>query len=487
MKKILLILLLLPVLAISQKISLKKDKILSGDKEVAIMKETSRDNYDFSALDGTKVFSVKYNSLMQDKQVAAQWLTITNPDNSKKSEIEYEVLITAFSTSKIILNLLSQKYGLIDANGINTAKLDEFFETHKEDLDGKYRGGIAGATAEAAANKADFDAKVGRIRPFVKNDGTVVFGGQMGKDIVGKVMGISNFQPLGQNAPIQVFDLDGIQVARAELNDKFENDVKVTLFNNDTFTYRAKRRYAHGDNTLFHQQLIEELVSRVIMLGHQAKTYDRQLQAKKVALAKERSINVYQINGYAVDEKGVKYTGKITCQFEKLDVNQTGDNQVVDAIDNYGKKVTVKYLNEKGKERSTTLTANDKTYFCVDGKEQSNGCYYGMKVKGDSAKKLSNAMSLGFTNAYFYKLLFEENGNQLLVDPIETDRFVIKLKNKDEGQMIDRRNNEKLSAALAEYLKDCPELSKEIAAGKMDLKLQESLETIIKEYNQCKK
>jgi|GEM_PF-656167 len=487
MKKLLFALILLPALCVSQKISLKKGKIFSGDKEVAQMKDDVRDNYDFLTLDGTKVFSVKYNSLMNNKEVAAQWLTITSPDNSKKSEIEYEVLITAFSSSKIILNLLSQKYGLIDSNGINSKKLDEFFDTHKEDLGAKYTGSIAAAKQESQQNKAEFDAKVGNYRPHVKSDGTVVFGGQMGKDIVGKVNGIQNFKPLGPNPAIAVYDLDGVLVASAELSGKMENDVNVTLFNGDKFTYRATRRYAYGDNSLFHKNLVEELVSRDILLGHQAKSYNRAIHQEKVNLAKQRSVNVYNLKGYAVDEKGVKYTGTLTCAFEKLDINQTGDNQVVDQIDNYGKKVTVKYLNEKGKERSTTLAAGDKTYFCVEGKEQSNGCYYGMKVKGDSAKKLSNAMSFGFSNAYFYKLIFEEDGNQVLADPIETDRLVIKIKSKPEGQMIDRRNNEKLSAALAEYLADSPSLANEIKAGAFDLKLQESLITIVKEYNQAKK
>lgn len=487
MKKLFYVLMLLPVLAMGQKISLKKGKILSGDKEVAQMKDEVRDNYDFLTLDGTKVFSVKYNQLMHDKDVAAQWLTITTPDNGKKAQVEYEILSMSFSPSKIILNLLSTKYGLIDAGGINNAKLDEFFANNTEDLDTKYRGTIAQAKEEARMNKDEYDAKIVQFRPNVKQDGTVVFNGSGKPAIVGKVAGISNFKPLGENPPIYVYDLDNVQVAKAELMGGADNKVNVSVFNGDVFTYKASRRYAYSQNELFHNELIGQLLVRDITLGHQAQSYNRNLHNEKVKLAKERSVNVYNIRGYVIDEKGTKFDGIVTCQFEKLDVNQTGNNQVVDAIDNYGKKVTVKYLNEKGKDRITTLNANDNVYFCVEGKEISDGCYYGMKVKGDSGKKLSNAMSLGFTNAYFYKQIFEENGNQILIDPIETDRLVVKLKSKKEGQMIDRRNNDKLSAALSEYLADCPELSKEIAEGKMDLKNQESLINILKEYNQCKK
>src|SRR5690606_21765538 len=136
-------------------------------------------------------------------------------------------------------------------------------------------------------------------------------------------------------------------------------------------------------------------VARDITLGHQAKSYKNRLHNEKVALAKERSGNLYNVKGYAIDDKGKKYTGTLTALFEKLDVNQTGDNQVVDAIDNYGKEVTVSYKNEKGRDRSTTLTASDGTRFCVINSDGSETCFVGMKVKGDAMKKLSNAMSLG--------------------------------------------------------------------------------------------
>ena len=192
------------------------------------------------------------------------------------------------------------------------------------------------------------------------------------------------------------------------------------------------------------------------------------------------------MKGYAIDEKGVKYSGTLTAQFEKLDINQTGDTQVVDAIDNYGKNVSVKYLNEKGKERTITLSAKDNTTFYVINEDGTETRYQGMKVKGDAMKKLSNAMSLGFNNAYFYKTLYTSKDNTLLVDPVEEDRFVIRLKNKDVGQMIDKRNNDKLSTELAEYLSGCKKLAAEIKNGAFDLKNTENLINIVNEYNDCK-
>lgn len=159
---------------------------------------------------------------------------------------------------------------------------------------------------------------------------------------------------------------------------------------------------------------------------------------------------------------------------------------MVDAIDNYGKNVTVKYLNDKGKERIITLSAKDNVTFFVKNSDGTETGYKGMKVKGDAAKKLSNAMSLGFNNAYFYKEVFTENGNSVYIDPVEDDVFVIKLKDQNVGQMIDKRNNKNLSKELAEYLSSCKHLSEEILNGAFDLKIQDNLINIVKEFNECK-
>jgi hypothetical protein len=479
-----LFLLLIPVITFSQKIKIKKDKVLFDDKEVAILKK-SGDDYEFSSLDGKKQFTARYNGLSENESVMYQWLTVTLPDGSKRSEIPYEVLITSFNSSRIVVQLLYEKYGLIDSNGINKQKLEEFFNVQREDLSEKYLKTVTVAKEDAKLLQQQYAAKVGKVKPHVKNDGTVVSGGAMGTKIIGKIIPIQ-YTFKGNNAPITVYDLDKIKVASAELVDNVENDINVTLFNGNTFSYRAKRRYTNTDNSLFLTQLVEELVARDYTLGHQAKTYNSNIKKEKIAVAKERSVNLYNVKGYAIDDKGKKYDGTIMAEFQMLDINETGNTEVTDAIDRFGKKVSVKYLNEKGRERTTTLNASDETRFCVKNDDGSETCFVGMKVKGDAMKKLSNAMSLGFNNAYFYELLYEENGNMVLKDPVEEDVFVIKLANEKAGQMIDKRNNDKISTELAEYLSGCKDLANEISSGVFDLKNQENLITILKEYNKCK-
>lgn len=481
MKKIIFLLFLVPIISFSQKIKTKKDRVLVDEKEVAILNDKIRNQYELFDLNNVKQFTVEYKTLMEGQTIINQWLVLTSADGTKKSEIPYDVLINSFSPTKIILNLLSAKYLLFDVNGFNKQKIDDFFATPRESIGDK----AMNSKIDLLATRKEKQDKIARYQPFVKNDGTIMFGGTAGTNIVGKARG-SAYVALSSNNFAEIYDLDNVLVAKAQINDNIDNEVEVTLFNDSKFRYKSEKRYSSMDNAMFFKELVGELVYRDITLGHQATVYNQNLLQEKIKLAKERSVNVYNVKGYAIDEKGVKYDGILTAQFEKLDINQNGDNQVVNAIDKFGKFVTIKYTNEKGKERSITLSAKDNVKFCVIGKDGNETWYIGMKVKGDSAKKLENAMSLGFNNAYFYRVLFTEKENVLLVDPVEVERFVIKIKNQDSGQMIDKRNNKNLSLELSEYLKSCKDLSAEIKKETFDLKIEENLVNIIKEFNECK-
>lgn len=481
MNKITLLFLLLPAVMLSQKITTKKDKVLFDGKEVALIDDKMRDVYVFSDLAGKKQITATYRGLSEGQTIINQWLEVSSADGTKVTEVPYDVLITSFSPSRIISHLLAVKYNLIDSNGFNQSKTDEFFAVQRESISEK----SLRAKTDAVSNRQEKQEKIGKYRPVVKGDGTVMFGGNSGTTIVGRAV-TSPYTAFGNNNTATVFDLDGTTVATAHSLGGMNNDVEVKLYNDINFKYAAEKRFAGGDNASFLTELIGELVYRDILLGHQAKSYKANLLKEKTKLAKERSVNVYNVNGYAIDDKGVKYEGLLTAQFEKLDINQTGNTEVVDAIDMYGKSVSVKYKNEKGKDRTITLSAKDNVRFYVVNANGTKTAYQGMKVKGDAAKKLSNAMSLGFNNAYFYKELFTDKGNQVLVDPVDNDRFVIKLADSDVGQMIDNRSNDNLATQLSEYLAKCSILAKEIKGGAFDLKIEENLVNIIKEFNDCK-
>lgn len=480
MKKIIFTLLLvLPLLTFGQKIKIKKGLLTFDGKSVAKVDDDTRNFYKFKTLDGKKVFDVAFKGLSASNLEGFQWLEITSADG-KVTEIPYEVLMTSFNTTKLIVKLLSSKYELLDASGLKMANIDAFFAQEREKLSDKYAKAVVSAKADAAVRQK----AIGNYKPFVKDNGTVVFGGSQGTKIVGKVSYNSS------SSSYIATDLDGITVATAS-GCSTCTETKVKTYTDEEFSYdygsrtMMTGRFSNSQAKLF----IEELVGRGYKLGREAKTKGRQLRNEKVKIAKENSVNLYGVPGTVTDKEGVVLKGTIYAVFEKLMIDESQRESGMadlDAIDNYGKTVSVKYKNEKGRTRTKRLMAKQNASFCTEI-EGENTCFYGMKTKGNALKKLSNAMSLGFNNSYFYKEVKALNGHQLLIKPGNEGIYVIKFKNKEAGFMIDGRNNEKISEAFAKFLKDdCKSLSEDLSNNEFDLKNIDNLIQIIEEYDACK-
>ncbi|EDP97934.1 hypothetical protein U8527_18245 [Kordia algicida OT-1] len=480
MKKIIFVLLLLPVLAMSQKIKIKKNKILFDKKEVAILeKGDERNKHTFKYLSGEKAFDAHYKAISISSIQDHQYLEMTSADG-QKTEIPYEILQTSFNSKKIIIRLLSEKYGLIDADGINKEAVAAFFAEERESISEKYMKAAAEAKLEADKRAQT----VGRYKPYVKPNGTITFGGSQGTKIVGKV-----YYSASENAYV-ITDLDGIRVASATESRKTGSTAAVAkTYTDETF------EFDHGSKTMFTnrfsrttgQIFVEEMVGRGYVFGRQAKKYMSDLRKEKIKIAKENSVNLYGVPGSITDKKGKKYTGTVYVIFEKLQIEpgqQVSGLHDMNSIDNYGKSISIRYKNEKGRTRIKKFSAKDGISFTAtdEGVEKE---FFGMKTKGNAMKKLSNAANFGFNNSYFYEKIYEENGNMLLVKPGEEGTYVIKVKNEKVGFMIDDRKNEKISKALAKYLKKCKQVANDLKAGEFDVKNEENLKQIIQEYNDC--
>lgn len=475
MKKLLLVLLITaPLLSFSQKIKVKKGIVTFDGKEVAKVDNKLRDNYKFSTLSGEKAFDIVFKGMSASNLEGFQWLELTSADG-KKTEIPYEVLMTSFSVTKLIIKLLSEKYQLITSDGIDMDTVNAFFEVEREVLSDKY----AKAVVSAKADQAERESKVGRFNPFVKDDGTIVFGGPRGTKIMGRVSYYQN--------TYTVTDLDRITVGTAK-GCSTCTTVKASTYTDETF------EFDHGSRTMmsgkfsrsFAQIFVEELLGRGYQLGHEAKIQKKRLRNERIKVAKEQSINLYGVPGSVTDEDGKVYKGIVYAIFEKLQIDpsqQESSLYDMNSIDKYGKFVSVKYKNEKGRDRIKKFSARNKISFCAED-EGVEKCFYSMKTKGNALKKLSNASSLGFNNSYFYELAYEANGHMVLTKPGEDGLYVIRFSDKKEGFMLDERDNDGLSKKLAKYVSHCSTLSNDIKDGQFDLKNLDNLKQIISEY--CK-
>ncbi|NRD22729.1 hypothetical protein HNV10_05725 [Winogradskyella litoriviva] len=476
MKKIILTLLItLPLLSFGQKIKIKKGIVTFDGKEVAKLDDNTRDHYKFTTLTGDKAFDVVFKGMSASNLEGFQWLEMTSA-TGKKTEIPYEVLMTSFSVSKLIIKLLSEKYKLITSNGIDMAKVDEFFAVEREVLSDKY----AQAVVAAKTDEAERQKTVGKYNPFVKDDGTVLFGGSQGTNIVGRASFYNN--------TYTVKDLDGIVVGTAK-GCSTCTAVDATTYTDESFKfdYGSKTMMTGRFSRSFAQIFVEELLGRGYTLGHEAKAYKKRLHNERVNVAKEQSINLYGVAGKVTDDEGKIYKGTIYAVFEKLELDQSQQESGIydtNSIDNYGKFVSVKYKNEKNRDRIKKFAAKDNVTFCADD-EGIEKCFMGMKTKGNALKKLSNASNLGFDNSYFYEIIYEKNGHMVLSKPGEEGTYVLKFTDQKVGFMIDSRKNDKISEKLAKFVANCKNLSEDINNGEFDLSNLDNLKQIVDEY--CKK
>ena len=475
MKKIILTLLItLPFVGFSQKIKIKKGIITFDKKEVAKVNDDVRNFYKFSTLEGEKAFDVEFKGMSASNLEGFQWLELTSVDG-KKTEIPYEVLMTSFSVTKLIIKLLSEKYELITFNGIDMAKVDAFFAIEREKLSDKY----AKAVVSAKADEAERQKTVGRYNPFVKDDGTILFGGSRGTKIAGKVY-------YSQNT-YTVQDLDGITVGTAKgCSTCTDVDAKTYTDEEFKFDYGSRTMMTGRFSRSFAQIFVEELLGRGYQLQHEAKAYKARLHKERVKVAKENSINLYGVEGTVTDNDGKTYKGTVYAIFEKLEINpaqQQNDYAEMNSIDKFGKFVSVKYKNDKNRERTKKFSARNNVKFCADD-NGTEKCFMSMKTKGNALKKLSNASNFGFDNSYFYQIIFENNGHMVLSKPGEEGTYVLRFSDKKEGFMIDGRKNEKVSAKLAKYISGCKSLAEDLKNGEFDLSNLDNLKQIVDEY--CK-
>lgn len=444
-------------------------------KEVALVNSELRDNYLFSTLSGEKAFNVAFKGMSASNTEGFQWLEITSTDD-KKTEVPYEILMTSLNPTKLIVKLLSAKYGLITSEGIAMETVATFFSKERETLSDKYAKAVIAAKNDQIERKA----KVGSYRPFVKDDGTIVFGGTTGTKIMGRVS-------YGNNS-YHVMDLDGITVGMAS-GCSTCTTVKAKTFTGEDFEfdYGSRTMMTGRFSRSFAQIFVEELLGRDYKLGREAKAYKERLHKEKVNIAKENSINLYGVPGYVIDEDGTKYEGTIYAIFEKLQLDpaqQESDLYDMNSIDKLGKFVSIKYKNDKGRIRTKRFAARNNIIFGAtnDGKKD---VFYGMRTKGNAMKKFSNATNLGFDNSYFYKVEYDSDNHSVLSKPGEPNKFVLKFADTKVGFMIDNRGNEKLSDALAEFVINCESLSEDIKNQEFDLGNFENLKSIVDEYSTC--
>ncbi|MBK1897282.1 hypothetical protein [Chryseobacterium paridis] len=477
--------LLFPCFIFSQKIQLKKDKLLFNEKEVGILKSPYRDHFEFYDLNNEKVFDLDLKGVTLAKEEFMYYLDMKSADG-KTTQIPYEILITSFKPDRIIAHQLAVKYKLFNEQGFDKNELETFFNTPRENLADKYLQIKANSIAGEGEKKSKLDNIRRLYNPRLGSQGEIfINNGSYPAKLIGYA---KSYNCVGFNSGpcLEVRDLDGVKVGTLYQSSKGIKKYDVETYDNNKFTMDATRSYAQSDYA-FVNEFIVNLFLEGYTLEHQAYYKNHEQQQAKVNDAINRSINLYDVPGYLVEKSGKKTEGMITIWFEMLDTERTGQKLPEGGADKFGQRVTLKKQLPGMRSMATKIyDADSGIHFCVspNGSEE---CYYGLDVKGEFMKKMQNYGSLYGNNSYFYRLIAKENKIMLLQDPVETQKYVIKTDLQPKGQMLDNRSNYKLSEKLAEYLKDCKVVYETLKKESFDLKNEENLRSIISEYDKCKK
>lgn len=209
----------------AQKIKIKKGIISIDKNDVAKHEEQGSSTDIFYFLDGKEAFEVNFKSVTVSPTEVHQWLVMTSAEGVK-TEIPYEVLTFSFNSKKILVHLLMEKYKIFTPEKLDAEQLTKFFSEERESLSEQYLS--AGMAAAEDASKRD--EVLEQYKPFVKDDGSIIFGGSFGSKIMGYV---HYFKGSKQYA---IKDLDGIQVAITEQPQKTaETTVYAKTYTDETF------------------------------------------------------------------------------------------------------------------------------------------------------------------------------------------------------------------------------------------------------------
>lgn len=495
MKRILLtaITVLISICAFAQKIKVEKGQVLLDGIAIAKVESPVIKEYKISNLDGT-------NSIMAYMRVGNPYTFIELKDEGKTKSNEMNfVKYSPFNIDRSIIQTLFSK-GLMTANGIDIEKVNAFLNEPPSGLAAKY-----GYVQEEVLNA---EAQIANSYQLSIDDSGAIYSQKILKEqqaltandipvvqrMDNRANGIIGYIKMtlknGLIYKYEITDLDNypigfwfVEEGSAFGYNKFLNQQLIT-FDKKVFTVKQfGGSFMNPNYSLSKDDLAMDVVKKLIgngyTLQHQGRIAESEMRVaqmemsaanRKAAILNSKSI--YNKNGYVLNEKGEKRTGTITAEFEST---KEYSNQITD-IGVYGKTVALKFTDEKGKPEKEIFKSKNGIRFCID-KEEKEECYLGLKTIGNGMATAESIGSLSFDSSIFYKILFENSGYLVLVNPIVPSDLIIKIPNQEKGLYTNNSSIEKLKKNLAEYLK-CDA----IVFEDHDFKTLEGLIKVLEEY-----
>ncbi|MDR0229139.1 MAG: hypothetical protein LBI72_08770 [Flavobacteriaceae bacterium] len=252
------------------------------------------------------------------------------------------------------------------------------------------------------------------------------------------------------------------------------NSGKETMLTYDLKQYNlSDSKKESGTSTpLKNQELVKELLAILYANGVDiAKVTTKDIE-EMVAIAKDNG-NLKGAKGYVIKEDGTKLEGELWIDFVSEDVGN------VVSLQSYGKRVTVQYKDEKGKNKKESFKAGDKVKFVAFDKDNRKLEYEGfVQENGNKSSNFLNKMAIGAT----FHVKIAESGKLSLYYNQADRNYALKLADKEVGFIITDNPEEVILERLREYL-GCNAITIE---GLQYFKKEGLMEIVNRYGSQCK-
>lgn len=482
-----LLILLFAISNYAQKIKIDKGEIKLDEKTVAYI-EGKKPLFNVSSLDKNYKMSIQLKQVLPVPAIPI--MELRNEETTKSNEIEFtKGKFNPFNNEKsVVAALLEHNY--LNVDGLNIDAIENFIN-----------GEAAGISAKLIEAKNELDQANKAIDAYqlsIDDAGTIYSIKAQNQDPLDKRIGYIKVTLPAKNGEVmyEVMDLDnyliGTWFGKGGMTSGYNK-----LLNQELITFDKKVFKVAFDNSgnpmgykmskdITAMNIVRVLVGNGYTLQHQGKAEVMAIRVEQAKITEEKiktersnSANIYEQNGYVINEKGEKKSGPITAEFQSIKVESSSGMADMTA---YGKTVVLKFTNEKGREKTETFKSKNGIRFCVDtdGKEE---CYLGLKTIGNTLAAAGSLNSLSFDFSSFYKILYEENGYLILVDPLLPEDFILKIPTQEKGLYTNKSSNDKLKKNITEYLK-CDSFVFE----NYDFKILEGLIKVLEYYkNNCSK
>ncbi|PTT28322.1 hypothetical protein DBR28_16975 [Chryseobacterium sp. HMWF028] len=459
----------------SQEIKIKKGELLLDNKAVAKVEDKGR-LYKFSDMNGKLQFDA---TIINGRTIGTQsdngWVEYTGTNGHVKEAGHTEGTFTLSMGKLIVQNAIAQ--GLITKDGIDEAKVNEFFLTEDRSLSDARKNGIASQKTEAK-NEDDLGVSID-FNGNIKNKNGEFLGFITRAYIDASQSQFSSTAMMDKYLEYRVFDINKILIAKLQCSDSdITNEskgLKIYTYDNKEIPMTAKNGMDFKKPLAVDKiadRMVKKLYANGYTLGDMKPVFEGMAKEKNDAInqkkqeaesnAKANSKNLYNIPGYVIGKDGIKKNGEITIMFESIAVKLgTNDTKV------YGDAATL-----HSSDKTEFLKAKDGVKFCAGER-----CFIG--VEGTSM----------FGGSVFLEILAENNESYVLNDVRNQDDYYLKLANQPRAVYLGERGGfgkrkpEKIKKVFDEYV-SCPSLD----FSKYDTKTKEGLVNVLNDYqSNCKK